>query len=145
MQFFECSIDGSQSFSSPSLFSLVLINSDKHVASPSLFFCDSVLSTLAGVELSADWLSFLTFFWLSLGEVACERASRQRSVCPGWASPPARAPHAKPSLYVNQALPLPWNRERVHKETDSVFGDSAFSSLGFCSLAAVSMQVTCGS
>lgn len=101
MYFFECSIDGSQSFSSPSLFSLVLINSDKHVVSPSLFFCDSVLSTLVGVEPSADWLSFLMFFWLSLGEVACERASRQRSVCPGLASPPACAPHAKPSLYMN--------------------------------------------
>ena len=38
MYFFERSIDGSQSFSSPSLFSLVLINSDKHVASPASFF-----------------------------------------------------------------------------------------------------------
>ena len=38
MYFFECSIDESQSFSSPSLFSLVLINSDKHVVSPKPLF-----------------------------------------------------------------------------------------------------------
>ena len=112
---FECSIGGNQYFYSP-LFSLVLINSDKHVVSPSLFSCDSVLSTLVGVELSADWLSFLMFFWLSLGEAACERASRQRSVCPGWASPPACAPHTKPSLCTNQAFPLPQNQECVRKE-----------------------------
>lgn len=140
---FECSIGGNQYFYSP-LFSLILINSDKHVVSPNLFSCDSVLSTLVGVELSADWLSFFMFFWLWEKQLVRGQAGRDQCAQDG-----------RPLLLVlpTRSLPSAWTRHcHFHrtksvsaKRTYSVFWDSAFSSLVFCSPAAVSMQVTCGS
>lgn len=91
---------------SPSLFSLIFINSDKHSVSPKPLFLWQCIVHIGG-RGATRWLTVpFDVLLASSGEVApegvpCEWAERRESLYPGWASLRACAPHTKCSLFMN--------------------------------------------